>query len=550
MSETTVAAIPVDEQTPPFSTPGKIFAGPLHKCFIYIFAACILQWTYGLGANMVQSNISQLTGFFHATTTETTWLVSAYMAPNVSLSFFLIKIRNQFGLRRFAELSIIAFLLVCLLHLFVVDLQTAIIVRFFSGITAAPISSLGFFYMIEAFAPAKKRTIGLSLNLMNVALAVPLSRVLSPTLMDNGEFHGLYAMEMGLALIGFVCILKLPLTPIPRAKVIEKMDFLSYGLIATGLGINAAIMPVGRFYWWLEARWMGWWFAIAILLLTIAVVIELNRKNPLIDLRWLFSRQMLHIALVLMVFRVLLSEQATLAANFFNMFGLLNREMTPMYLWVIFGTVLGGFTCAIFYKPGREDEFHSLALILLALGAFMDSHATNLTRPENMYLSQAMIGCGGALFLPPSMGKGLATAIARGPQYVLSFVAVFLFTQSTGGLMSSAFFGSMQTIFEKQHSSVLTSQVVMSDPIVANQVKQLSAAYSHVLTDPQLLNAEGVAALAKKATLEANILAYNDVFRLYSMIALSLLIFLFIKIAIRYYKNWHVQHDEFVLKTA
>ena len=289
---TGVLPLPDDEREPPFPKPGKIFAGPIHRCLIYIFAASLLQWVYGLGANMVQSNITQLTGFFHATVEETTWLVGAYMAPNVSLAIFLIKIRNQYGLRLFAELSIIGFLLTCILHLFVTSLQSAIIIRFFAGIAAAPMSSLAFFYMIEAFAPAKKRTVGLSLNLMNIALAVPLSRLVSPALIDHAGFHALFALEMGLALIGFGCIFYLPLTPIKRAKVIEKIDYLSFGLIAIGLGINAAIMPVGKLYWWRDVSWMGWWLAIAVFCLMAAAVIELNRKNPLIDLRWLVSKEM------------------------------------------------------------------------------------------------------------------------------------------------------------------------------------------------------------------------------------------------------------------
>ena len=547
---TGVLPLPDDEREPPFPNPGKIFAGPVHKCLLYIFAASLLQWVYGLGANMVQSNITQLTGFFHATVEETTWLVGAYMAPNVSLSIFLIKIRNQYGLRLFAELSIIGFLLTCILHLFVTSLQSAIIIRFFAGIAAAPMSSLAFFYMIEAFAPAKKRTVGLSLNLMNIALAVPLSRLVSPALIDHAGFHALFALEMGLALIGFACIFYLPLTPIKRAKVIEKLDYVSYGLIAVGLGINAAIMPVGRLYWWREVSWMGWWLAIAVFCLMVASVIEVNRKNPLIDLRWLFSKEMLHIAIVLMMFRILLSEQATLASNFFNLFGLLNREMEVMHAGVVVGTVLGGLSCAIFFKPGREDLFHVIALILLAGGSFMDSHATNLTRPDQMILSQAMIGVGYALFLPPSMSKGLATAIARGPNYILSFIAVFLFTQNTGGLMSSAFFGSLQIVFEKYHSNILTQQIVMSNPIVANGVNQLSDAYAHVISDPVLRHSEGLAALAKRSTLEANVLAYNDVFRLYSCIALIVLVILLIRMALRGYKNFREKQVQLSTQTA
>ncbi|AQS40841.1 MAG: Major facilitator superfamily transporter [Candidatus Tokpelaia hoelldobleri] len=544
------AVLPPDQPVPPYRPGGKLFALSTPRALLYILAATILSWTQGLGMNMVQANIAQIQGGLHATTLETTWLIGAYMAPNVSLSFFLIKIRTRFGLRNFAELSIIGMVLVNLLHLAVTDWQTTLIVRFIAGIAAAPMSSLGFLYMIEAFVPARKRTTGLSLNLMNVALSMPLARLVGPSLIEAGGFHGLYALEIALALIGFALIFYLPLTPTPRAKVIEKLDLVSYSLIAAGLGINAAIMPVGRLYWWREASWIGAGLVITGLCLAAAALIELNRKNPLIDLRWLFSREMLHIAIVLMIFRVLLSEQSTLAANFFNLFGLLNRELYTLNLLVIAGTICGGLICAAFLKPGREDAFHIAALVLLATGSWLDSHATNLTRPPNMYVSQTMIGLGGALFLPPSMFKGLGMALTRGPQYILSFIAVFLFTQNTGGLMSSAFFGSLQTMFEKYHSNILAQTIVMSDPIVAARVVQLGQPWHIILSDPALLQAEGLAILGRQATLEANILAYNDVFRIYTLIALALLAFLLLRIMRTAFIQWQKNNTALAAESA
>ena len=76
----------------------------------------------------------------------------------------------------------------------------------------------------------------------------------------------------------------------------------------------------------------------------------------------------------------------------------------------------------------------------------MDSRATNLTRPGEMYLSQAMIAFAGALFLPPAMASGLMSALKKGPNYILSFVIVFLTTQSLGGLLGSAVFGTFMTM--------------------------------------------------------------------------------------------------------
>jgi len=529
--ETTATAQVSSAQTGPSNLPGKVFVLPAKSVVLYILTATCLSWTQGLGMYMVQANIQQIQGYFHTTAVETTWLVAAYMAPYASMTILLAKIRTEFGLRNFATVAIICFILVCLMHIFVTDYNTALVVRFLGGITAAPLSSLAFLYMIQPFAPNKKITAGVSLNLINVSLAMPLSRLIAPFLLDIGDFPQLYHMEIGMALICLALLHFLPLTPIPRAKVIGRLDLISYFFIAIGLGLNAAIMPLGRFYWWREANWMGICFAIALCSLVIAALIELNRKNPLIDLRWLFSREMLHIAIVMLIFRIVLSEQSTLAANYFNLFGLLNEQIFTLYLFVIGGILIGGLTCAFFFKPGHEDAYHVAALIFLIMGSWLDSHSTNMTRPVDMYFSQGMIGIGTGLFLPPSMSRGLRAAFARGPNYTLSFIAVFLFTQSTGGLMGSAFFSSLQIIFEKFHSSMLSQHIVLSDPIVANRVAVLSAPYKPILTDPGLLQAEGLAALGKKATLEANILAYNDVFRIYCYVALALLIFLLIRMA-------------------
>jgi hypothetical protein len=61
--------------------------------------------------------------------------------------------------------------------------------------------------------------------------------------------------------------------------------------------------------------------------------------------------------------------------------------------------------------------------------------------------------------------------------------------------------------------------LTLNDPLVVERVRQLGGAYGKVLTDSQLLNAEGLALLAQQATREANILAYNDIFLLICGIA-------------------------------
>lgn len=512
-------------ETPPQPAPAAAPAAAvplptsLRRSAIFIAASTLLWTTQGLGMNLVAANTQQIQGSLGATLTEANWLIAAYMAPNVSLTILLTKIRTQFGLRRFTEISIAIFVVTALLHLVVFDLWSALPVRFLAGAAAAPISTLGFLYMLEAFPPAMKMTWGLASALTLSSASPTIARIISPFLLDLGQWQHLYLMEIGMALMSLAVVYVLPLTPLPRDKVLHWKDFISYPLVAIGFGLLAIVLVLGRYYWWFEAPWIGVCLAIAVMAIAGAAAIELNRETPLINIRWLTSPEIVHLTLTLLLFRIVLSEQTSGALGLFQLVGLLNEQSRHLNLVILFGSVAGGIVCGLVMKPDRVAAMHAAALIAIAIGAHMDGQATSLTRPENMYLSQALIAFGGALFLPPALLKGLGMAMKHGPMFITSFIVVFLFTQSIGGLAGSALFGTLVTIREKFHSSHLIEHIVLTDPQVAERVHQYAGVYGKVLTDPQMLNAEGLVILSQQVTLQANVLAYNDVFLLISAIA-------------------------------
>ncbi len=499
---------------PPPSLPAPAPYVPRHPFIALCYAATsvMIAVTYGLGLNFVNANLSQVSGEFSATTNEALWLTAAYMAPNVSLSLLLVKIRAQYGLRHFAELAIVVFIVVNGLHLFTHDLGTAVIARFFAGIAAAPMSTLSFLYILECFPPERKMTIGMPLAMVNVGLGAPIARLISPALLDLGGWQPIYLMEVGLALISLALIYALPLNSPPKVKVLGFMDVVSYLFLAVGFGTLAVVLSMGRYYWWLEAPWLGWLLVVSIVSLVIVAVIELNRKYPLLDIKWLLSPEVAHFAGVLMLFRMLMTEQSSGISGFFQQAGLLNDQQSGLYAVILAATLAGGAACAAVMKPGREPAIHVVALTLLAVGAYMDSRLTTLTRPEQMYVSQALIALASALFLAPAMAMGFVNALKKGMNYILSFLVIFLFTQSIGGLIGSAVFGTFVIIREKFHSAGIVEHLAMTNPAVAQRVAQLGGAYAKVLTDPVLRQAEGVALLAQQAAQEAYARAYSDAF--------------------------------------
>lgn len=502
----------------------------------YMLASLLLALTQGFGMNLVTANLQQIQGDLAVTQTEATWLMAAYMAPNVSLAMALIKIRTQFGLRNFAEVSILGFVAACLMNLMISDLHSALVVRFMSGIAAAPMSSLAFLYLLEPMPPQRKLTVGLSLALTNIAIGVPLARIVSPVIIELwGTWHALTLLELALALGAFACVFKLPLAPMPRANVISIGDVVSYLLIAAGFGCIAVALVLGRLYWWFDAPWIGMTLAAGIACVVTAAMIELNRKNPLLDIRWLTSPAVLHLTAALLIFRIVLSEQSSGAPGFYQALGLGNEQMQTMFVCILLGTIAGGLTCAMVMTPDRQEIIHLVSLTLIACGAWMDSQSTNLTRPGQMMVSQTMIAFASALFLPPAMAAGLLSALKKGPNYILSFIIVFLTTQSLGGLLGSAIFGTFinrQTTFHSRH---IAERLAGMDPQVAQRVQQYGASYAKVIADPLQLQVEGTRLLSQVVTREATILAYNDAFSLMAGIAVFAATILLCHMALNHY---------------
>ncbi|MBE3636845.1 MFS transporter [Mangrovicoccus algicola] len=489
----------------------------------YMLAAVFIALSQSLGQGFLTANIRQLAGELGATVSDTSWLMVAFIAPRASLPLMLIKIRTQYGLRRFAEVSIAIYVAVALLSLWTADLHSAMVVELLSGISAAPLSTLAFLYMLEPFPPAKKLQIGLPLALTFISLGTPLARAISPLLLQDGSWFNILMLKLGMAMICLFLVFRLPLAATERMKVIRGMDLLSFALIAGAFGGLVACFTTGYTYWWTAAPWMGVVLAASLAGLVLALVIELQRGEPLLDVRWLMTPEMLHLTAALLVFRIILSEQAAGAPGLFQTLGYAPAQVAPLFWVISAATILGGAVCCLVLKPQRVPQIHMVALAMIALGAWMDAHSAPDVAPAQMMLSQAMIGFAAALFLPPAMAGGLVTALQRGPKYLLSFVILFLSTQILGGTIGSGLFRTFVAARITAHGEMMAGHMAAGDPLVAQQISALAAGYAAQIADPVQRQAEAVSALAQTVTRQATVAAYNDVFALTAALALGAL---------------------------
>ncbi|WP_370584791.1 MFS transporter [Paracoccus sp. IB05] len=511
--------------------PGSAQPGPpaalagmsLARALPFFCASVLIGLAQGLGQGFVSANIPQIAGDLGVSTTDASWLMAAYMIPRATLPLMLIKVRTQFGLRRFAEVSIVVFAVVAFAALWISDLRSAVVVQFLSGCAAAPLSTLAFLYMLEPLSPPDKMKYGLPAVMAVILIGPNLARVISPSLIGDGGLAGVHFAALGLALMSLAVVWVLPLKPQPREKVIEAGDFLSFALISFGFSAIVISFVMGPIHWWFDAPWIGWLLAGAVISLTLAVIIELGRRAPLVDFRWLATPAMLHLTLTLLLFRLVLSEQSTGAPRMFQVLGVAPSQMESLFLVICFAAMMGGLACVAWMKQTREPAFHAAALVLIAAATFLDSQATVLTRPEQFLISQALIGFASMLFMPPAMVMGLMAALKKGPNYLLSFIIVFIATQSLGGVIGSGIFTTFTTHRQTFHLATLTEQLSASDPLMQSVMAQGTALFATQSPDLAADRLQTLSQLMTEAGRQAWVMAYNDAYFLTFLIALTAL---------------------------
>lgn len=506
--------MPGSPSSPPHSAPTRV---------AYACVALLIGITGGLGTALVSANLLNLQGAMGLTTREAAWLPGAYLVVNVTANLLVFKFRQQFGMRLFAEIGLALYALIALLHLFVDDFAVAILLRAVSGFAGATVSTLTMFYMMQAF-PRRYAVRALIGGISVSQMATPLAWLLSPALLDLGDWHSLYRFEAGLAVCAFAAVVLLKLPPGIRIRSFEKLDFLTFALLAPGVALLGAVLVQGLNEWWFQTPWLAYALIGSVLLLATGLLIEHYRANPLVHTRWLGNAATIRFVIGALALRFLLSEQTYGAVGLLRTLGMGPDQLQPLYAVILGGLIAGVLTSALTFSPKAIMPQLLLSAALIAAGSFLDLGVTSQVRPHNMFASQFMVAFASGLFMGPMMILGISQALKNGPGHIVTFSVVFSITQSFAGLAGPAALGTYELFRQHEYSTSINAHIDPTQGVVAQRLATQQQLFAGVITDPVRRQAQGMAQLAQTASREASVRAYDDVFRLTLWLALGFLL--------------------------
>ena len=521
---------------------------PTRRKVFYLLIGIFIGITASFQNGLLVANLTQIQGEMGLTPVEGGWISVAYNMTNACITVLLYKIRQQFGMALFSKITLFSLLAATSLQWLVSShlLDTSaiiiepyyleIIARGLSGMVASAMTVLAIFYCLQGM-PTAKRISGLILGFGLVQFGIPLSRIISPYLAVDGQLETLFLFELGLTLICFALINILELPPGNTEKVFEKLDFLSFAFFASGLAALAVFLVQGRIQWW-TTPWLSYPLIIAVVTISIALWIETHRKNPMLQVRWMRSRNIIAFTITGAVMRILLSEQNVGAAGLLANLGYGNDQLITFYAVILAASVLA-LVISIFRTNAMDLRRPVIfAVALIAVGAWLDTDISLNSAPYMFYVSQFMIAFAAVYFMGPMVFEGMFRAIANGPAYIISFSVIFSISQTIGGLAGAAAIQAFTTIRTQMHYADMVGSLNLGDPALMAQVAGVRRMLSTQITDANQANVAAMGQVLQSIQRQATVAAYADLFFLMATIAsITTLILLLNYLYHRYHKR-------------
>ncbi len=483
----------------------------------YLGIGILLGLIGGAQNGFLIANSPALRAGFALTPVEEGWLTVAFYSTYACMSMLLFRVRQEFGVQPFVRWAMAGLVAANFVQMMGPGYYPELAARAVAGIAASGLSALSVYYLMQGLPPAL-RVGGLIISLGLIQFAFPLTRAISPALLVDGDMDHVFQFQFAMSLLGFGLVYWLRLPPGLRKGTFEKLDIPSIALFMLGVGALCAFLVQGRIQWW-DTPWLGYALVATIVGLGGCFLIEANRKSPMLDLSWLSSRAILGLAAIGATVRILVAEQGFGASGLFAALGYGNEQLTG-YFWILAGATFGGVVLSVVRLDPKDLTRPVLfAVAVICVAAFADTRTGVMTRPQDLYATQAAIAFAAVFAMGPIMMEGMLRALAAGQSYVISFIAVFSLSQSIGGLAGISLLSGFYTIRLKTHLIDAGSTLTLGNSKFAEALSNAVQRVALAQADPALQQQAAASIISQQVGREAAVLAFNDVFFLIGTLA-------------------------------
>ncbi len=455
---------------------------------------------------------------------EASWVVTSYLVANavaLTASAFLAR---RFGRKAFFLTCLALFTASSILCAYSWNLNSLLLFRILQGLGGGGMVPVAQSILADSFPP-EKRGQGFALFGVAVVVAPVVGPTLGGWLADNFSWSWCFLINgpVGLATIALIALL----LPQPKSAVEDRkraqgeggFDLIGFLLIATFLGSLEVMLDRGLIEDWFASPFIVASAGVCALSFALMIPWEISRRNPVIDIRMVATRQFGA------CFVVMLATGAILYATTQFLPQLVQEDFGYTATWA--GLVLspGGLvTMAMMFVVGRLSGKVQPKYLIVAGALIIALSMYDLTRVYAdlgfwfFARSRMLLGVG-----LPLVFLSITTASYNGVPREKTDQASALINaaRNTGGSIGVALVSNVLAHREQFHQSRLVENVIPSSVQYQTTMQQLThyfAAHGSSLAEAQQQATQWI---GQQVQAQASFLAYMDAFWVLMALALS-----------------------------
>jgi MFS transporter, DHA2 family, multidrug resistance protein len=453
---------------------------------------------------------------------EASWVVTTYLVSNAIILTASSFLARMLGRKTFFLISLGLFTLSSMLCGFAPNLNALLLFRILQGLGGGGMVPVAQSILADAFPPAKR---GQAFAVFGVAVVV--APVVGPTLggwlSDNLSWHWCFLINGPVGVIAMALIAAVLREPAraagQTAQQGNRFDVIGFMLVATFLGALEVVLDRGLEDDWFASPFIVTFTVICALAFVLMIPWGLTRRDPIIDLRMVASRQFGA------CFLVMLATGAILLATTQFLPLLVQQDFGYTATWA--GLVLspgGVVTMVMMFVVGRvaakvQPKYLIIAgAVVIALSMYGMTNVYGDLGFWFMARSRMLLGVGLPLIFVPIM----AASYDGIPQSKTDQTSALInAARNTGGSIGVSIVSNVLTHREQFHQSRLVEQVIPSSAQYQDTLQQITSFFTAHGSSLAQAHDQAIQWIGQQVQAQASFLAYMDAFWVLMLISLA-----------------------------
>lgn len=278
-------------------TTDGLTAAPEHRLYSpWLIAFTVMLATFMLVLDTSIANVAlpHIAGNLSVAVDESTWVLTSYLVANAIVLPLSGWFSRLFGRKRFYITCICLFTLTSFLCGLAPNLSILILFRVLQGLSGGAMQPLSQSILMESF-PHKKRGMAMAVYGMGVIVAPIIGPTLGGWITDNYSWRWIFFINIPAGLLAVILTSIVIFDPPHLLRRISfksvHFDFIGLSFLSLGLGALQVVLDKGQRDDWFSSRFIVTLSVICAVSLLFAIIWELNRKEPIVNLHLFKNRR-------------------------------------------------------------------------------------------------------------------------------------------------------------------------------------------------------------------------------------------------------------------